>query len=165
MNKDELGRLILEKEKSMWNIAYNMLQNKSDIEDAIGNAIVKAFAGLDSLKEDRYASTWLIRILINECNNIRSSNKKRLQNEDVLDEEMIDEKASGWQDKVEDKIMIEGVLKGLSEEQRSVTLLYYVEEYSVKEIAEILEIPKGTVKSRLKTAREKLKKMLKEQKP
>ena len=78
---------------------------------------------------------------------------------------MIDEKASGWQDKVEDKIMIEGILKGLSEEQRSVTLLYYVEEYSVKEIAGILEIPKGTVKSRLKTAREKLKKMLKEQKP
>jgi DNA-directed RNA polymerase specialized sigma24 family protein len=47
MNKDELGRLFLEKEKSMWNIAYNMLQNKSDIEDAIGNTIVKAFAGLD----------------------------------------------------------------------------------------------------------------------
>ena len=63
-----------------------------------------------------------------------------MQNEDVLDEEMIDEKASGWQDKVEDKIMIEGVLKGLTEEQRSVTLLYYAEEYSVKDIAEILGI-------------------------
>lgn len=67
MNKEQLGELILASSESMFHVAKTLLRNDADCSDAISETIVKAFAKLHTLQNDRYGKTWLIRILINEC--------------------------------------------------------------------------------------------------
>ena len=67
MTKETLGQLIIDSEETMYHIAKSLLYNDADCADAIQEAIVKAFAKLHTLKDDSYAKTWLIRIVMNEC--------------------------------------------------------------------------------------------------
>lgn len=60
-----------------------MLRNDYDCEDAIQETIVKAFSKIDTLKNDKYAKTWLIRILINECHTIERKLSKHVSLEEV----------------------------------------------------------------------------------
>lgn len=70
MTKEQLGKLILSSERQMYLTAKTILHNDQDCADAIQEAIVKAFQKIDTLQKDRYAKTWLIRILIHECYNL-----------------------------------------------------------------------------------------------
>ena len=70
MTKEELGQLILSSERQLYATAKTILADDQDCADAIQESIVKAFSKIHTLKKDRYAKTWLIRILINECYNI-----------------------------------------------------------------------------------------------
>ena len=67
MTKETLGQLIIDSEETIYHIAKSLLYNDADCADAIQEAIVKAFAKLHTLKDDSYAKTWLIRIVMNEC--------------------------------------------------------------------------------------------------
>ena len=82
MTKDQLGVLILEAERQMYCTAKTILGNDEDCADAIQETIVKAFQKIDTLKKDKYAKTWLMRILINECYNLirRESRLVSLEN-------------------------------------------------------------------------------------
>ena len=81
MTKETLGQLIIDSEETMYHIAKSLLYNDADCADAIQEAIVKAFAKLHTLKDDSYAKTWLIRIVMNECYAImrRKRNPKTIQ--------------------------------------------------------------------------------------
>ena len=70
MTKEQLGQLILSSEQQLYATAKTILNQDQDCADAIQETIVKAFSKYGSLKEDRFAKSWLIRILINECYNI-----------------------------------------------------------------------------------------------
>ena len=74
MTKETLGQLIIDSEETMYHIAKSLLYNDADCADAIQEAIVKAFAKLHTLKDDSYAKTWLIRIVMNECYAQREKN-------------------------------------------------------------------------------------------
>ena len=76
MTKDQLGVLILDAEGQMYCTARTILGNDEDCADAIQETIVKAFQKIDTLKKDKYAKTWLMRILINECYNLTRINRK-----------------------------------------------------------------------------------------
>ena len=67
MTKEELGTLILNSERQLYSTAKTILINDQDCADAIQETIVKAFSKIGTLRNDKYAKTWLIRILINEC--------------------------------------------------------------------------------------------------
>ena len=67
MTKEELGTLILNSERQLYSTAKTILINDQDCADAIQETIVKAFSKIGALRNDKYAKTWLIRILINEC--------------------------------------------------------------------------------------------------
>ena len=67
MKREQLGELILSSQETMYRVAKTLLRQDADCADAIQEAIVKAFSGLHTLRSDRSAKTWLIRILINEC--------------------------------------------------------------------------------------------------
>ena len=64
MTKENLGRLILESERQMYLTAKTILRNDQDCGDAIQEAIVKAFQKIDTLRQDKYAKTWLMRICV-----------------------------------------------------------------------------------------------------
>ena len=67
MDKEKFGKLVLDNERQLYRIAKSILKNDSDCADAAQEAVTRAFEKLHTLRNDQYAKTWLIRILIHEC--------------------------------------------------------------------------------------------------
>lgn len=149
MRKEELGKLIIESEDTMYHVAKTLLRSDADCADAIQEAIVKAFSNLHTLRKDSYGKTWLIRILINECYAIMRKEKRVVSIEDYMPEEVAEE--------TEDYTDLYEAISHLSEKARLTITLYYMEGYSVKEIAALMETTESAVKNRLAQARAKLK--------
>lgn len=149
MKKEQLGQLIIASEDTMYHIAKTLLYNDADCADAIQEAIVKAFSNLHTLRQDSYAKTWLIRILINECYAIMRREKRIVSIEEYNVEEAAEETAD-YSDLYE-------AIHRLPEEARLSVTLYYLEGYSVKEIAKLMETTESAVKNRLARARTRLK--------
>ncbi|MDD6072089.1 MAG: sigma-70 family RNA polymerase sigma factor [Clostridiales bacterium] len=160
MEKEEFANLVISSEQSLYYIAKAILKRDEDCQDAVQEAIVKAFSKLSALKKDEYAKTWLTRIVINECKNFAKKQAKCMPfDEDVLNEHIIQ---SGKKQDDTDYSNLYQALGQLKKEFRVVLVLYYVEEYTVEEIAGILRLPTGTVKSRLSRGRSRLRTILKE---
>ena len=71
MDKQTFTDLVLDAEHTLYRVSKTILREDHDCEDAVQEAILKAYQKLDTLREERYFRTWLIRILINECYRIR----------------------------------------------------------------------------------------------
>ena len=156
MTKEQLGNLILDSERQLYSTAKTILFSDQDCADAIQETIVKAFSKIDTLKNDKYARTWLIRILINECYNLVRKSSKFISCEDLEDRlEMESEKSKDYSE-------LYAAVNSLKEELRLPVILYYIEDFSVREIAQILEISEGAVQKRLARARGKLRQELQE---
>lgn len=148
MTKETFTKLVLESEKTLYRVSMSMLKNETDCEDAVQTAILSAYQKLDTLKNEEFFKTWLVRILINVCNK-QLSHKKRF----IDIQEYMETAVPSSDINIDVKIALEG----LPVKIREVVVLYYIEEFSVKEIKSILNIPEGTVKSRLSKGREFLK--------
>lgn len=136
----------------MYHVAKTLLRSDADCADAIQEAVVKAFASFQTLRRDAYAKTWLIRIVINECYAIMRRENRLVPLEDYAVEEEAAEQAD-YSDLYE-------ALGHLPEEVRLTVTLYYMEGYSVREIAGLMNTTESAVKSRLARARDKMKKEL-----
>lgn len=154
MTKEQLGNVILDAQHQMYATAKSILKNDQDCADAIQEAIIKAFTKLDTLQKDGYVKTWLMRILINECYNILRKAEKILPIDQYM-EQMETTKRSD-----RDYGELYDAVESLREELRLPVVLYYVEDFSCREIAQILDISEGAVQKRLARAREKLKNRL-----
>ena len=154
MTKEQLGNVILESQHQMYATAKVILKDDHDCADAIQETIVKAFAKLDTLRKDRFVKTWLMRILMNECYNICRRSEKVLP----IDHYM--EQIETPQKERENYGELYEAVQELREELRIPVVLYYVEDLSCREIAEMLDISEGAVQKRLARAREKLKNRL-----
>lgn len=152
MTKEQLGVLILDCERQLYSTAKTILYSDQDCADAIQDTIVKAFSKIQTLKNDKYARTWLIRILINECYTILRKSSK-LTSLDMMDEQT-KEKA--------DYSELYQAINALKEELRLPVILYYIEDFNIREIAQILDITEGAVQKRLARARGKLRCNLRE---
>ena len=138
----------------MYVTAKSILKDDNDCADAIQNAIVKAFMKRHSLKNEAYAKTWLIRIVINECYSILRSSRK------VVSLEECKELDRAYEEDKKDYGELYAAVRHLKDDLRMVVVLYYIEEFSCKEIAAILEISEGAVQKRLARARAKMKEEL-----
>lgn len=152
--RDAFSELIRENKLSLYKVARGMLKRECDIEDAIQNTIMKALESINSLKNNNYFKTWLIRILINECNIILRNNKR----ENLVD---VSEGFNGLRhdDKYEN-LDITNAVNMLEVDLREIVVLYYFEDFKQKDIADILGIKEGTVRTRLLRAKKKLKEAL-----
>ncbi len=144
--------LIEENKLSMYKAAKSILDNEEDIADAIQETVISAYKNIKFLKEDSYFKTWLIRILINKCKDIIHKNKDHLLLDDYSNEVYIQDFLSDFE--------LEDSLNDLSKEQKLVVSLYYISQFNIREISEILNESQGTIKSRLFRARNKLKNTL-----
>lgn len=167
MTKEKLGELILKSERQFYSTAKSILCDDQDCADAISETIVKAFSKLHTLRADRYAKTWLIRILLNECYSILRKQSKQVSVENIQEylENSVDKMIQA--DLVENRMQMDSdyeelyqALSALKDELRLPMILYYIDEYSIKEIAQILEISEGAVQKRLARAREKMRRTL-----
>ena len=160
MTKEQLGVLILDCERQLYSTAKTILNSDQDCADAIQDPIVKAFSKIQTLKNDKYAKTWLIRILINECYTILRKSSK-LTSLDVMDEQTKAEKIMMTKEKADYSELYQAI-NALKEELRLPVILYYIEDFNIREIAQILDITEGAVQKRLARARGKLRCNLRE---
>jgi RNA polymerase sigma-70 factor (ECF subfamily) len=149
--------LIHENEQMMYAIAKGFFKSDEDAADAIQETILKAYKGITKLREPAYFRTWLIRILINECRQLIRQNSK------VIPLKHIVERADP-SNRIEAASQLElyDFLSGLDFEHKEVVMLYYLEDFPVKDIAQTLGISESAVKSRLHRARAKLAVLFKE---
>ena len=154
MTVEKLGDLILDSERQLYLTAKGILFNEADVEDAVQEALRRAWEKRAFLRNDSYIRTWIIRILLNVCHDIRREKKRMIPTEEFPEASA----PSAY-----DSIVLKECLLQLEERDRMPILLYYIEGYDVKEAASILRIPQGTVKSRLNRGRSKLKEICREE--
>ena len=154
MDNTIFEKLVLQNEQKLYRISMSMLRNEADAQDAVHDAILKAYKNLDSLKKEEYFSTWLVRILINCCNRQLKENSRRSDIEDNLPD-------VASRDNPYLSVELGEAIDSLPPKIRITVILYYIEDFSVKDIKRVLHIPEGTVKSRLSKGRALLKEMLK----
>ena len=151
INKEELSKLILENQKEMYVLAYSILQNQADAQDAVSECIVRAFENRTSLRKRTSARSWLMKILINVS---RSAITKRQKVVLFADPEQYEQVTEVPQDHLWSAIL------ELSENVRVIMVLYYYDGLSVREISVMLNIPEGTTKTRLSAGRKQLAKWM-----
>lgn len=154
-DKIAFARLIESNQQSMYRVAYAILQNDNDAIDAIQETIYKAYLGIVQLKRPDLFKTWLIRILINQCNYQLRQRKKVIP----FDGTLMETKTPIPHD-IETRLTVKFALQSLNENLRIVVILFYYENMSIKDMAKLLDIPDGTVKSRLTRARAQLAEMI-----
>ncbi len=137
----------------MYRVAFGILKSDEEISDAISNTIVIIFEKIHTLRNEEFFKTWLTRILINECYKIYKQNKK------IIYLENCNEGTLSYNDTYGD-FEIRNIVNKLDKDLKEVVILYYFEDFSIKQISKVLKIPEGTVKSRLSRARSTLEKKL-----
>ena len=158
MDKDEFLKLALDSELTLFHISFSILHNEQDCADAVQEAILKAYENRHKLREIKYFKTWIVRIVINECYSILRKKRRFQAYDDTVQQDNVH--LSNYIK--EEYIDLYRAVGRLSEKVKICVILYYLEDYSVAEIAGILKIPIGTVKSRLNHARKELKGLLSE---
>lgn len=149
-SKEQFTQLVLRYKESLFFTAKSILKNDTDAEDAVCNAVMKAFENFSQLKEIDYFKSWITRIVINEAYMICRKNK----NVQFMDEMLTEPSYNDYHDE-----MME-IINSLDEEFRTVIILFYYNDIPVKDIAEYLGIAVGTVKSRLNRGRKMLKELI-----
>ena len=152
MNKSDFAEKVTAAEATLYHLSKSILRNDCDCADAVQETIITAYSKLHSLRDDRFFKTWLCRILINECYRMCSANKRVVPLEDYMEVEYPSEQRN-------DLGLFDAIME-LKTDLRQVIVLHYIEGFQTMEMAEILKIPEGTVKSRLSRARTELKSVL-----
>ena len=155
-DKEAFCNLIILNKVAVYRVAKAILNKEEDIEGAVSESILKAYKNIQTLKDEAFFKTWLIRIVINESNNLY---KKRFK-EIAVDKDHF--KNIKVNDNYKD-LSLYNAINSLDEDLRITTILFYFEDMKYKDIAKILNVKEGTIKSRLSRAKEKLYNILKEE--
>lgn len=156
MEKEQFINLMSQVEADMFHLAFSVLHSEQECADAVQEAVVKAYAGRNTLKKQEYFKTWIMRILLNECYALLRRQKRLIP----MEEQVLDAQVDFGNYVKEEYLDLYKAIDALKEKDRICVLLYYIEGYSVRQIAQIMQMPDGTVKSRLRRARIQLKNRL-----
>ncbi|MCR8658872.1 sigma-70 family RNA polymerase sigma factor [Paenibacillus endoradicis] len=169
MTKDELAifaiagneaafvQLMQQYEHQLYRIAYSYMRNEHDAVEAMQELTYRSYRNIRSIKESQYIRTWLTRILINICHDMLRKQKREIPSDLVVDQHLDHRSDQATE------IEILDTLTSLNDEQRELIMMKYIEDRSNVDIAQSLNIPEGTVKSRLHYALRKLRLLFKEE--
>ncbi|MDO4306775.1 MAG: sigma-70 family RNA polymerase sigma factor [Eubacteriales bacterium] len=146
---DAFLELMEQNSLAMYKIARGILKNDHDVADAIQDTILKCFEKIHTLRQPEYFKTWMIRVLINECNQILG-HYQRINMPGELPE-------TARQDASLAEFEFKEMLELVDEKYRVILILHYVEGFKISEIAELLDLKENTVKTRLLRAREQVR--------
>jgi RNA polymerase sigma-70 factor (ECF subfamily) len=159
-----MSQLVSQYQRPIYNAAYRILGNKDDAADTTQVVFLKVFEHIGDYDPKFKFFSWIYRIAINES--LNQVKKRRKQ------EPLADSQASPWRGPAEEldsarlSNRVQGALMHLNEDYRTVVVLKHISGCSYQQISEILQLPEKTVKSRLYSARQLMKKTLRhEEKP
>lgn len=151
MNKKDFVEQVAAAEATLYHISKSILKNDWDCADAVQETIMTAYSKLSTLRDDRFFKTWLCRILMNQCYQIYRTNQRVVPLEDY-----IEVAAPPGQPNLD---LLDAIM-GLKPALRMAVVLHYIEGFQIAETATLLNVPEGTVKSRLFRARAELRPIL-----
>lgn len=146
--------LILAIDDDLYKIARTRLADENDIDEAIQDTMIEAYKSLKKLRDFSKFKNWIIKILINKCNKIY---RKKRKNDISIEEFDIKDSSISDINKLEDNLNFYSLIGCLNYEERIIVILYYMEEYSVKEIKDIIKMNENTINTHLYRARKKIK--------
>lgn len=169
-DQDAFGEIVEIYKNSVYQLCYRMLGNRHEAEDVAQEAFIRAYVNIKSFNQDLKFSTWLFRIATNLCiDRMRKKKPDYYLDAEVAGTEgltmyaQIPSNTPLPEKEVESLELHETVqqeILKLPEKYRSAIVLKYIEELSLNEISEILDLPLGTVKTRIHRGREALRQQL-----
>ncbi len=168
-DREAFNALMEKYQNIMFGMAYNLLSDYQDAEDAVQETFIKAYKSISSFKGDSAFTTWLYVICRNSCNDILRKRQKHsaVTSIDADDDDgpikEIKSDGPSPEDVVEmneTQAMVRDAINSLKPEYKEVLVLSDIQQLSYDEVSTILKIPNGTVKSRLNRARNALRKKL-----
>ena len=142
-----------EHQDELYRLAYHILQGKEDAEDALQEALFRAYTNLWQLKQPKYFKTWMTKILMNTCFDIQRKQKNNLDIDEYKE-------TLGKSEDMTTKVIMEKAIRELEELNQQIILLFYYEDYSIKEISGVLNVSVMNVKQRLSRSRKMLRDIL-----
>lgn len=154
-NKEQFVQQIRQYMDMIFRLAFNCLKSQADADDVTQTVLLRLYETEKVFDNEDYLKHWLVRVTLNECKkHWRSPWNRTEEYENYVSTLVFDEPQ--YNDLFE-------AIMGLDTKYRIVIYLYYYEGYSIEEIAGLLRLPRGTVGTRLKRAREQLKQKLSEE--
>ena len=158
---DAFGTLVERYEAKLLRYGRKFLAAHEDIQDIVQDVFISAYQNIQSFDLKQRFSPWIYRIahnaFVNEFRKRKRSPLVFVDFDTLISHPTYVDPKHAEEEQEETKRMIEKSLEGISEKYREVLILYYVEDLSYKEIAEILQVPTGTVGIRIKRAKEALR--------
>ena len=154
-DKQAFCRVIENVERKLYIIARSRLTNTEDIKDAMQDAIMYAYINIKKLKEVKKFNAWIVKILINSCNKIYNQKKINILSYSEFDENKF-KYESDFID-LENNMNFFNIIDFLDVQEKTLITMYYLDEYTTKEISEILDINESTLRSKLSSIRNKIK--------
>lgn len=155
-DKEAFALLVDLHRQLLYNTALLMLRQEDDALDAIQDTILSCWENLPTLRQERYFKTWLVRILLNKCYDIR-----RQQSHFVFNDSLPD---SGEEPDWDTPMDVHRALQKLGNQDQLILSLYYYDDFNVRQIAQTLSISEGAVRTRLSRSRDRFKKLYLEEK-
>jgi RNA polymerase sigma-70 factor, ECF subfamily len=157
-DKNALQDLLLEEKTKLYKIAYMYMKNEDEALEVFQETVCKALSSIQTLRENRYFSTWITKILINTAIEQLEKKKRVIPVEQVI----LETKTSPVYLKENNTDLLEAI-KGLDDKYKTVLILRYFKDYSIKQIAEFLHCPEGTVKTNIHRGMDLLRVKLQEE--
>lgn len=158
-NPDGFSLLVGRYERAVYHLAYRTLHDAEEARDATQEAFFKAYRSLRTFKLDARFSTWIFSITYHACCD-RLSRRKRYSNEEFP--ERADPSPGPEREAIasDEARRLRAAIDALPEKYRTVITLYHLQGKQYDEIAQVLDLPLGTVKTHLFRAKEQLRKIL-----
>jgi len=157
---EAFGEIVRRWERRIFALAYGMLGREEDARDATQETFLAAFRNLRGFRGDAKVSSWLHRIAVNQC--ITRQRRAKVRGETALEDEAeknaavfalpVDVSPARSAEAIERSLAVRKAVMALPHDLRQVVVMKEFEELTFQQIAEALEIPLSTVKSRLYTA-------------
>lgn len=149
--------LFQEYEQDIYRMAFVYVKNQSDALDVVQETAYRSFKSIKDLKEPKYFKTWLIRIAISCAIDLLRKQKNLVQLKPGFEEFI----SGDVNEDIDLKMTVRDLIERLNEDEKSVIILRFFVDLTIKEVSEALDIPLGTAKTVLYRALNKLRKDLK----
>jgi RNA polymerase sigma-70 factor (ECF subfamily) len=153
---EQFGRLAAAELSTSYQLATRILGNRGDAEDAVNEAVLKAWSSFDRLREIDSFRSWFMHIVVNQCRNQLRHNKV-IRMEPLVGD---DHPAPDSLDDTSLRDVVARAIDCLGPDQRVAVVLRFWNDLAVDEIARVLGVPSGTIKGRLHTANQRIKREL-----
>jgi RNA polymerase sigma-70 factor (ECF subfamily) len=163
-NQEAFAKLVTRHQRYVYNLAYRLLRDTDEAEDLAQEAFLRAWRGLGGFRGEAKFTTWLYRVVTNLCYNRLNGLRRQLVDVNADDVDLLaspsDKDPPVVAEAAERRAFLHRQIAALPDKYQLVITLFYLQGFSYQEIAQVLDLPLGTVKTHLYRARERLKQQL-----